>query len=681
VRIYIIIYLFYIKNDVDKSNIKLIIKKNKKTHSHVLYLQKSAAKQFSNSLRRSFFCKPTKAAQQAFLPNRNLSSQPTTPSKSSHAVPATVTTPLLSTSPPVNYTSDYTVNTGVSQQQQQQQYHQTSPSHHNQLATANSCNIQIMASHNNGALDLTNNKLSPNSIIKPKKITQQIPPSNVDEGYLNSESTQIAEKTFDMRHLVPPSPPTPEMNAALHRQQLQQQQQRLLQQQQQMIMQARMKQQQPPVVNTNSNNEITATASSQFNTCSNLFMNYLIANNNSPSNANGTVTTTADEEHGLIANYCSRLSSFYAKNPNLRGSPDTPPPPSSNNNNMPMHHSSSAYATVTNINKKSTTTTTATTAAAGPGLKQSSTLYLNSNHRSTSPNNNDSSTSNNYNNNSSRTASLSRHLWSSGRAKPPSNYNTLSSPNNNNTGPMINGSGVYDSHSNMMNAVQLHKQQQQGAKRVQVLSNGGDETTTATTSSNDSPVANGGAGGFFSANSATATTRSRSECNFKANGHHHHHHKPSNGNLEEMSPSSMRASKTIEERILKEKKEIVMKLERQNREIIKEIKRLRLKQQMTSATAAPGGSDQSLKPAFLNLKELNGESSGDGSVDSPKIAGATIIDPLVISLNEQQTPHKRISGYNKVKSSAVMSSLANSSASQATANHVSLSSRVAHEQK
>jgi hypothetical protein len=141
-----------------------------------------------------------------------------------------------------------------------------------------------------------------------------------------------------------------------------------------------------------------------------------------------------------------------------------------------------------------------------------------------------------------------------------------------------------------------------------------------------------------------------------------------NANVD-MSPSSMRANRTIEERILKEKKEIVAKLERQNREIIKEIKRLRLKQMASGNSGGEQPSQQQLqqlKPSFLNLKQQeNLLSNGNGvttatssdecsGVDSPRIAGATIVDPLIISLNEQQRQKK---GYNKVKSSTLLNSL------------------------
>jgi hypothetical protein len=387
------------------------------------------------------------------------------------------------------------------------------------------------------------NKLSPNSIIKPKKITQQIPPANpldAENYMLNSDSTQIVDKTFDMRHLVPSPTPGGDMNAAsLMRQQLAAAAANNNRQQQITSNNDTLSRGNNPNRQTNGGSEMM---NNQFNTCSNLFMNYLVANSPSASNpvntANGGCPTVADEEHGLIANYCSRLSSFYSKNPHLSGgvSPAGTPPPlltnhhttnntTNNTANSNMHHSSSAYATITN------TASSGSKLPKSSNLKQSNTLYLNGHHhsshynnesssdrhslanghhRSISPNgySNPNSNNNNNNNYSSRTASLSRHLWSSGRSKGPSGstmYNTLSSPqrHHNENGVQNGGGHIYESHANIIKS-----------KRVHLPS----EDTSS--SAADSPINNGPASTYFN-NNNNSTTRSRSECNFKMNGHLH----------------------------------------------------------------------------------------------------------------------------------------------------------------
>lgn len=77
--------------------------------------------------------------------------------------------------------------------------------------------------------------------------------------------------------------------------------------------------------------------------------------------------------------------------------------------------------------------------------------------------------------------------------------------------------------------------------------------------------------------SGAAANRSMSESNFANN-----------------DDSDGAGDYSLDDRLLKEKREIVAKLEKQNREIAKEIKRLRLKQQQSQSAAAQVTSNQCL---------------------------------------------------------------------------------------
>lgn len=350
-----------------------------------------------------------------------------------------------------------------------------------------------------------------------------------------------------------------------------------------------------------------------------LYLSYLLSN--SPS-----TTINNEEEHGLIANYCSRLSNFYSKNPHLATeSPTTPSPHHTTNT---VSQSNSAYATLNSSLHKTTLNSNQKQPLKPSNLKQSTSRrsYVDDEDDDDEENeilrpfNHQSSTA-------SRTASLQRHLWQSSRSSNKiSQYNTLnattsriSSNYDTSTGSLLSGKRA------------VNGQAKSNTKKKVVLTGLDDE------SSSDCPK----------------NERGRSMSDYKLNGYSNH---------QELSPDAVRANKTMEERILKEKKEIVAKLERQNREIAKEIKRLKLKQKMTNtSTPTTSTSNSNLKAPVLNnfmegghisksslieslssrhqLKNLSDRSD----LDSPKIAGATIIDPLIISLNEQQTQKKVIS--------------------------------------
>ena len=105
------------------------------------------------------------------------------------------------------------------------------------------------------------------------------------------------------------------------------------------------------------------------------------------------------------------------------------------------------------------------------------------------------------------------------------------------------------------------------------------------------------------------------------------------------------SSRTHDERVLRDKKEMVARLEQQNREIVEQIRRLRLKQ-MAAAAATNGeqhrimsstSQQQNSKHRMSQNRVAIGQDGGD---HSPQIAGATIVDPLVKSLNELQTEKK-----------------------------------------
>lgn len=160
-----------------------------------LSIKKSAAKQFSNSLKRSFFCKPNRSSQLQSATNSNkysstsITTQPFSnkyisldndyPSPS-RTVPNSAATP--------NYNSDYNILVATSSPGQ---------NHHQQLASTNSCNLPPV-------LSLDGKQLSPTSIIKPKKITPQTSTNtnNVEEVYLSSDSIRLTDHTFDMKHIV-----------------------------------------------------------------------------------------------------------------------------------------------------------------------------------------------------------------------------------------------------------------------------------------------------------------------------------------------------------------------------------------------------------------------------------------------------------------------------------------------
>jgi hypothetical protein len=188
------------------------------SHSHQLTHQmkeytnyKSAAKQFSNSLRRSFFCKSSKSSSvqnpttQTNNCNNDNSLTNLNYSSSQH----------LSKNNICNQATDFNnhvLNGTVSYSQSHTQA--------NLLSSTNSCNLQPInnSSHNNldnvssnGCINNGNNSkmpspaaLSPNSIIKPKKIVQQTSSVNTldENSFYNSESTKLADKTFDMKHIV-----------------------------------------------------------------------------------------------------------------------------------------------------------------------------------------------------------------------------------------------------------------------------------------------------------------------------------------------------------------------------------------------------------------------------------------------------------------------------------------------
>lgn len=187
------------------------------------------------------------------------------------------------------------------------------------------------------------------------------------------------------------------------------------------------------------------------------------------------------EEHNLIANYCSRLAAYYAQNPHL-----SPSPPNT--------------ATATSPAAATTTTTTKTSLPPNnyslqppPAQPQMGIQQL-----------------------ASRTASLSRQ-------------------------PAISTNGLTSTPRSNLKYSTLRPAQQ--------LLVGG---TT---------------------NVVTTTNRSMSESNFALGNN------GSNEDSSDASGSNGNGDYSLDDRLLKEKREIVAKLERQNREIAKEIKRLRIKQQ------------------------------------------------------------------------------------------------------
>lgn len=215
-----------------------------------------------------------------------------------------------------------------------------------------------------------------------------------------------------------------------------------------------------------------------------LFASFLLSNPNLQNlvsaDSNGSPTSASQqEEHNLIANYCSRLANYYAQNPHLSPSPpstasmSSPPPPPTPH--QPIYSQPPAQPQM--------------------GIQQLS-----------------------------RTSSLSRQQAISG------------------------SSNGLMSRSNLKYST-LRPNAQLG-------------TTTST---------NGFTG------SGAAANRSMSESNFANN-----------------DDSDGPGDYSLDDRLLKEKREIVAKLEKQNREIAKEIKRLRLKQQQSQSAAAQVTSNQCL---------------------------------------------------------------------------------------
>ena len=110
-----------------------------------------------------------------------------------------VTTPAVvatnSSSP--NYSSDFNLLS----------HHHHHQPHLPNLVSTNCCNLPITASAdylNSPTETSSKQQLTPSSIIKHKKITQQISGggNNFDESFLSDSATRIADKTFDTKHIV-----------------------------------------------------------------------------------------------------------------------------------------------------------------------------------------------------------------------------------------------------------------------------------------------------------------------------------------------------------------------------------------------------------------------------------------------------------------------------------------------
>lgn len=226
-------------------------------------------------------------------------------------------------------------------------------------------------------------------------------------------------------------------------------------------------------------------------------------NNQNIHGSTSSSSNNNNDEHNLIANYCSRLADFYVKNPHLSSSPtsNTPPPLLSSNSSL----------TGTNTNLISSSTNPSTGIYSNVPSKLKSNLKSSQTYQQPLSNTTSSSTSQAPTSfelikaATNRTASLSRHLWSSSRANKL-NQNGTNTITNGDTSQQIYAQNILNQKNN------------------------------------------------------TYTTRSLSESNFRNN---------MDGDYRES---------TIDDKLLREKREIVAKLEQRNKEILKEIKKLKLKQ-------------------------------------------------------------------------------------------------------
>ncbi len=310
------------------------------------------------------------------------------------------------------------------------------------------------------------------------------------------------------------------------------------------------------------------------------------------NHSNGNQIVRNDEEHKLISAYCSRLADLYVKNPHLvataavQNQHASSASPSNSATPPPPPPANNNSNTLPNNQSNSIYST-----VNQQKIRSSSKISLN--ELNTEQNN-----SNNSNNHySNRSASLQRHLWSSssGRNNSSFNYSTLNNSN-------------YDTLGKKQTTKQL--QIPSFLKQSDNLDN-------------------------------YATIRSISECNFKLNDAG-----PSQNKISSPSCTARNHRNQIDEKILKEKRDLVSKLERQNREIIKEIKRLRLKQQQQQQNLA---FNTLHNEQLIHAQSLIQDSSPTTPNGGLKLNGATIIDPQLISQNEKRVNNNVIAELQTLK--------------------------------
>lgn len=375
-----------------------------------------------------------------------------------------------------------------------------------------------------------------------------------------------------------------------------------------------------------------------------MFINYLLSNstnnfNSHQTNLNNNLSnqTLNDAEHQLISHYCSKLAEFYAKNPQIAAihhqqqQQQQHSPPNKPQNSDHLFKTKSPKVIKSNLKSFE--------------FNDDQPFSINNNNKNTFTN---SKTSNMT---PSKTASLNRqHLWSSSNSRsinlnqPHLTNQASSSGSSNNklfktstvlssSGKKVVLSGVDSTANNNSSSTPTSSTSNNSGSSTSSASSSSSSASSTSSNAEISPLDENKI--MFNANVNTAKTRSISECNLKPI--HISATNTYNGTLKaynEMSPNSIRASKTNEERLLKEKREIVAKLEKQNKEILREIKRLKMKQQQQQQhQTVNGNEDDQMMSKLTQLVE-----------SSSVCKGATIVDPLVISFNEQQ---KNKRGFNK----------------------------------